>query len=63
MTYHMSLLQICHRYWMDGNPTGIKENVCVVVYARENFFKAWGEANCDTQNKKWICERAEDKWG
>lgn len=63
ITYPISLRQICRRYWMDGNPTGVKDDVCVAVYARENFFKAWGEVNCNAQNKKWICERAEDKWG
>ncbi|TNM95488.1 hypothetical protein fugu_016571 [Takifugu bimaculatus] len=50
-------------YWMDGNPTGVKDDVCVAVYARENFFKAWGDTNCNAQNKKWICEKAEHKWG
>lgn len=56
-------LQICHRYWMDGKPTGVKDDVCVAVYARENFFKAWGDTNCKDQNKKWICEKPEDNWG
>lgn len=56
-------LQMCCRYWMDGEPDIDDSDACVAVYARENIFKAWGDAQCDDRSKKWICEKAQDKWG
>lgn len=50
-------------YWMDGEPDVDDYDACVAVYARENIFKAWGDAQCDDRNKKWICEKAQDNWG
>lgn len=54
---------MCCRYWMDGEPDVDDYDACGAVYARENIFKAWGDAQCDDRNKKWICEKAQDNWG
>ncbi|XP_073339848.1 uncharacterized protein [Pagrus major] len=45
-------------YWMDGEPNNIDPEVCVAVYAKENFFKAWNDVRCDSTRMKWICEKA-----
>ncbi|KAM8737851.1 uncharacterized protein AB9X84_022766 [Acanthopagrus schlegelii] len=45
-------------YWMDGEPNTIDREVCVAVYAKENFFMAWNDVRCDAQVLKWICEKA-----
>lgn len=53
-------LQICCRYWMDGEPNVDADDACVAVYARENIFKAWVDVECSDENKKWICEKAQE---
>lgn len=43
---------------MDGEPNNIDREVCVGVYAKENFFMAWSDVRCDARGMKWICEKA-----
>lgn len=56
-------LQMCCRYWLDGEPNVDDNDACVAVYGKENIFKSWRDAECDDRNKKWICEKAQDNWG
>ncbi|XP_028995989.1 CD209 antigen-like protein E [Betta splendens] len=44
-------------YWNDGEPNDLGGEDCGMIYANENFFKAWNDARCSS-SMKWICEKA-----
>lgn len=44
-------------YWMDGEPNNLDDEICVGVYPKTNFFKAWNDVRCDAKIN-WICEKA-----
>ncbi|XP_059209953.1 CD209 antigen-like [Centropristis striata] len=44
-------------YWNDDEPNNNSNKECGVVLAKENFFKAWNDVNCDYP-QRWICEKA-----
>ncbi|XP_062253296.1 CD209 antigen-like protein B [Platichthys flesus] len=44
-------------YWEDLEPIDSGGEICVEVFPRENFFKAWKTSGCGS-GRKWICEKA-----
>ncbi|KAM4723455.1 asialoglycoprotein receptor 1-like [Anableps anableps] len=45
-------------YWRLGLPDNAYHNKnCAAVYPNANFFKAWDDLRCES-NQKWICEKA-----